>query len=214
MEQITLQQVVPDIFARQPPAGSEIWGNQIAFNKGQTYLLQAASGKGKTSLCSYLHGSRDDYAGQILFDHRDAKRNSPREWGELRRTSIGILLQGLRLFPELSAIDNIRLKNRLTRHRSEEWIRETLESLDIADKTNAPVAKISFGQQQRVALARALCQPLDFLLLDEPVSHLDDDNNRRVADLLAREATRHGFAIIVTSIGKHPPLSYNQTLRL
>jgi ABC-type lipoprotein export system ATPase subunit len=214
MESITLQRVIPAIFSRNPPAGSDIWDREITFTRGKSYLVEAASGKGKTSFCSYIHGSRADYTGRVLFDGTDISSLSPAAWGAARRTSLGILFQGLRLFPELTAIENVRLKNRLTRYRTEEWIRDAFARLDIADKIDTPVARVSFGQQQRVALVRGLCQPLDFLLLDEPVSHLDEANSRHAAELLAEEATRQGCAIIATSIGKHLSLPYHQILHL
>jgi ABC-type phosphate/phosphonate transport system ATPase subunit len=59
-----------------------------------------------------------------------------------------------------------------------------------------------------------LCQPFDFILADEPVSHLDDDNSRIMGELLMEEANRQGAGIIVTSIGHHMDLPYEKTFRL
>ncbi len=56
--------------------------------------------------------------------------------------------------------------------------------LGIADKVDAKIGRMSFGQQQRVAMMRALCQPFDFILADEPISHLDDNNSRIMADIM------------------------------
>ena len=84
----------------------------------------------------------------------------------------------------------------------------------VADKWDTPVAKMSFGQQQRVALVRALCQPFDFIFLDEPISHLDEENGWIMSRILVEEADRQGAGIIVTSIGKHLELNYTKTLKL
>jgi ABC-type transport system involved in cytochrome bd biosynthesis fused ATPase/permease subunit len=73
---------------------------------------------------------------------------------------------------------------------------------------------MSYGQQQRVALIRALCQPCDFLLLDEPISHLDDKNSNIMRDIIMREAASSGFAVVTTSIGKHMNMEYDKILRL
>ena len=73
---------------------------------------------------------------------------------------------------------------------------------------------MSFGQQQRVAMMRALVQPFDFLLADEPISHLDDTNARIMAEIMMTEAQRQGAGIIITSIGKHMDLPYETTYRL
>ena len=88
------------------------------------------------------------------------------------------------------------------------------EQLGIADKINVKAGKLSFGQQQRVAFIRALCQPFDFLFLDEPISHLDDDNSRIMGELIIAEAKAQGAGVIATSIGKHIELPYSHTLQL
>jgi ABC-type multidrug transport system ATPase subunit len=73
---------------------------------------------------------------------------------------------------------------------------------------------MSYGQQQRVALIRALCQPYDFLFLDEPISHLDDRNSDIMRDIILREAKMSGAAVVATSIGKHMNIEYDKILRL
>ena len=88
------------------------------------------------------------------------------------------------------------------------------ERLGIADKTDAKVGRMSFGQQQRVAMIRALVQPFDFLMVDEPISHLDDVNSAIMCDIMMEEARRQGAGVIVTSIGKHMDMSYDKTFRL
>ena len=78
--------------------------------------------------------------------------------------------QDLRIFTELSALENVQLKNNLTGCKKKKEILSFFEQLGIADKINVKAGKLSFGQQQRVAFIRALCQPFDFLFLDEPIS--------------------------------------------
>ena len=73
---------------------------------------------------------------------------------------------------------------------------------------------MSFGQQQRVALIRALVQPFDFILADEPISHLDDTNSRIMGDILMKEAKAQGAGVIITSIGKRMELPYDVVYRL
>ena len=73
---------------------------------------------------------------------------------------------------------------------------------------------MSFGQQQRVALMRALVQPYDFIVLDEPISHLDDDNARVMGQIVMEEALKQGAGVVMTSIGKHIDLDYEKIYRL
>ena len=125
-----------------------------------------------------------------------------------------MLFQELRLFPELTAFENIQIKNRLTDFKSRQEIISWFEQLGISDKLDVPVRFMSFGQQQRVAMMRALVQPFDFIVVDEPISHLDDNNARGMAEILIKEAHVQGAGVIVTSIGKHMELSYDKVLKL
>lgn len=214
MNSITLHSVLPDIFRSKEDLSSEIWLQETVFRKGEYCLLEAASGTGKSSLCSFLYGYRKDYGGDICFDDQNIRNFSGEDWNLLRRNSLSLLFQDLRLFPELTAGENVYLKNNLTGFKSREWIETAFDRLGISDKQTEQVGKLSFGQQQRVAVIRALCQPLDFILLDEPVSHLDNENSKTMVGLLLEEARQQGAGIVVTSIGKHPPIPYHKILRL
>ncbi len=214
MNNIHLRQTLPQVFADRDAITSDIWHQQITFSKGKSYLIEAASGTGKSSLCSYIYGYRRDYQGIINFDERNIRSLSVSEWGNIRRQSLSILFQELRIFPELTALENVLLKNRLTNHKKKKEIITLFETMGIADKTDVKAGKLSFGQQQRVAFIRSLCQPFDFIFLDEPVSHLDDENGAIMSRLLTEEAGRQQAGIIVTSIGKHLPLAYNEVYKL
>ncbi len=214
MNNITLNNVVPEIFAQRKDLRSDLWNNEITFERGKSYLIEAASGTGKSSFCSYLYGQRGDYCGTILFNDEDIAHFSTNRWSVIRQTSLSILFQDLRLFGELTAIENVEIKNRITHHQNIKTIERWFEQLGIADKLHSRIDHMSYGQQQRVALIRALCQPIDFLLLDEPISHLDDNNSDIMRDIILEEIKQQGAAIIATSIGKHMNIDYDKHLRL
>lgn len=214
MNTITLQQTLPQVFSGRDVIISDVWHQSLEFVKGEKVLIEAASGTGKSSLCSYIYGYRNDYQGIICFDGKNIQSLGVSDWVEIRKTSLSMLFQELRLFTELSAWENVQIKNSLTGFKSKKEIKTWFEALGIADKWEVPLGKLSFGQQQRVALIRALCQPFDFIFLDEPVSHLDDENGRIMASILAEESERQGAGIVVTSIGKHLELDYNRRLKL
>jgi len=214
MEKIELHNVVPQVFAGRTGLSSDIWNTGVAFSKGQLYLVEADSGSGKSTLCSYLLGYRRDYSGQILFDDRDAFSYRVADWVELRQKHVSMLFQELRLFPELTAMENVEIKNKLTRFKTREQIAEWFEMLGIADKKDALIGRMSFGQQQRVAMIRALVQPFDFIVADEPISHLDDRNSEIMGRIMMEEARRQGAGVIVTSIGKHINLDYQNKYEL
>ena len=205
---------LPEVFAGRDSIISDVWHRQVAFQRGKTYLVEAVSGTGKSSLCSFIYGYRKDYQGIICFDGENVKNFSVSRWVEIRKRSLSMLFQELRLFPELTAWENVQLKNSLTGHCKRKQIEDWFSRLGISDKWDQQIGKMSFGQQQRVAFVRALCQPFDFIFLDEPVSHLDDGNGKIMAEILHEEAEKQGAGIIVTSIGKHIPLNYDRVLSL
>lgn len=214
MDKITLDNALPQIFHGRDMSASEVWQRSLTLERGGIYLIEAASGTGKTSLCSYLIGYRDDYEGRILFDNTDIRSLSVGQWVQARRTGLSHLFQELRLFPELTAWENIQIKNSLTHWRTARQVDEWFDAFGIAEKRNELVGRMSFGQQQRVAMIRALVQPFSFLLADEPISHLDDANSRAMAQVLLAEIRSQGAGLVVTSVGKHMDLPYSKTFRL
>jgi len=214
MNQIQLDNILPEVFADRVPESSDIWQKAITLEKGNNYLIEANSGTGKSSLCSYIYGYRHDYLGSIYFDSEDISTFSVSRWTELRTRHLALLWQELRLFPELTAMENVEIKNRLTGSQSSQQINQWFQQFGIDDRADTLVGRMSFGQQQRVALIRTLCQPFDFIFIDEPISHLDDDNARIMSEILSAEAKRQGAAIVTTSIGKHLPLRYDKVFHL
>lgn len=214
MQTITLTNVLPHVFAARTDLKSEVWQQDVKFEKNKLYLVEAMSGTGKSTLCSYILGYRHDYTGKVMFDATDTKSISVSGWVNIRQRSISHLFQELRLFPELTALENVMIKNNLTNFKPVDEIKDWFERLGIGDKLNAKVGRMSFGQQQRVAMMRALVQPFDFILADEPISHLDDTNSAIMADIMMTEAKRQGAGVIVTSIGKHMELDYDKVYKL
>ena len=218
INRILLNNVLPNVFVGSPPEGgpSDIWGVEVSFEKGKSYLIEAASGRGKSSFCAYIFALRNDFQGKIewldetgspiLLDEKGIDR--------LRCEGIGMMFQEHRLFPELTALENVLLKNSLTNFATEEEICRMLLQLGLENKMNVPCGKLSFGQQQRVAFVRLLCQPADFLLLDEPVSHLDLGNADIMANMLRNYQAKSQAGIIITSIGHRMPYPYDQLLKL
>ena len=214
MNTIKLKGVVPEIFASNKDLHSDMWLSDVEFEQGKRYLIKADSGTGKSSLLSYIYGQRGDYRGDILFNDQNILTLSSHDWCMIRQSMLSILFQDLKLFGELTALENVEIKNRLTKTQPTRIIKGWFEELGIADKLKTRADHLSYGQQQRVALIRALCQPFNFLLLDEPISHLDDRNSEVMRDIIIREATRQGAGIIATSIGKHMDMEYNKILSL
>ena len=214
MDKIQFNSVIPKVFSQLPSLESEVWNTDITFEKGHLYLIAADSGKRKSTFCSYIVGYRHDYSGQVLFEGQDTKNYKVNQWVDMRKHHISHLFQELRLFPELTAFENVQIKNNLTHFKSENQIKAWFEALGIEEKLDVKVGLLSFGQQQRVAMIRALVQPFDFILADEPISHLDDKNSEIMGQIMLDEAQAQGAGVIVTSIGKHMNLNYERIFKL
>ena len=186
----------------------------IHFERGKNYCVEAASGIGKSSLLHFIGGFRTDYEGAITIDGRNIRTFSADEKSALYRMELAYMFQDLRLFPNLTGYENVEIVNQQTHFRKKEYIRALFEQLGIAEKWDQPARLLSWGQQQRVAFIRALCQPCSFLLLDEPVSHLDDENGKIMAEILKKDQAERKYGIIATSLGKTLPIHYNQYVQL
>lgn len=144
MDSIHLQQTLPQVFADHNSITSDVWHRNLVFHKGKSYLIEAASGTGKSSLCSYIYGYRNDYQGIINFDETNIKAYPVKQWVEIRKHSLSMLFQDLRIFTELTAIENIRLKNNLTGYKTRKEVLSLFEALGLSDKLNVKAGKLSF----------------------------------------------------------------------
>ena len=218
IETIRFNNVLPNVFVGSPPEGgpTDVWERELSFKKGCSYLIEAASGRGKSSFCSFLYGLRSDYQGRIELLDRDghALGSTEKDRCEIRKSALALMFQEHRLFPELTALENVMLKNQLTGYFTEGQVRQMLCTLGLQEKLDTPCAKLSLGQQQRVAFVRMLAQPADFFLLDEPISHLDAGNAEIMSAILRQRQHQDGAGVIATSIGNRLPYDYDTIIRL
>jgi ABC-type lipoprotein export system ATPase subunit len=208
--QIQLRNVVPDFIEKEKIKDSHIWGQTISIRKGEHLHIVAPSGSGKTSLMHFIYGLRSDYAGDILYEDTNIKRLSVESFS-YRQNKISIIFQDLRLFEDETALENIEIKRRLSPYHPSEKVYEMAAQLGIETKLNQLAKTCSYGEQQRIAIARALMQPFDFLLLDEPYSHLDEGNRKKAMELIYDECKKRNAAMIFADL---KPLDFLQGERI
>ena len=212
---IELRNLKPSYMSESEVAGSDIYLQpSVTFEQGKKYMICARSGHGKTSLLNFIYGSNLHYDGQIFFHSPLSTFHFPLSTFNLRLRHLSYLFQDLCLFPELTALENVQIKNSLTDHKSDADIEAMLDALLPAGKKHQPLRTLSLGQRQRVAAVRALCQPFEFLLLDEPFSHLDRDTAALVADMILHEVEAQHAALLLTTLDPTPLLPFDATLRL
>lgn len=198
--QLSISNLLPTYFPDDRKQRSEVWGKNLQFSKGEKIKIVAPSGSGKTSLMHFLYGMRRDYGGSISYGDAPIKNYSAENFAALRKDKVSIVLQDLRLLPDQTVYQNLFLKHQLAPFHPVERLGEMADRLGIGDKLNSLAKTCSYGEQQRVAIIRALLQPFDFLLLDEPFSHLDNNNSERAMNLILEEADARGAAVVFADL--------------
>lgn len=198
--QIKLLQVVPTFIEEEKISRSQIWNSTVTFNAGEKIQIVAPSGSGKTSLIHFLYGLRKEYDGTIVYDSKSISNFSAEDFAVHRQQFISIVFQDLRLFPEHTVLQNLEVKRQLNPFHPESKIAAMAERLGIGNKLNKLCRTCSYGEQQRIAIIRALQQPFQFLLLDEPFSHLDENNRKKAMELMEEEAQSRNAAIILADL--------------
>ncbi|MDG1147704.1 MAG: ATP-binding cassette domain-containing protein [Crocinitomicaceae bacterium] len=211
---ITLENIIPYPLATTKYGTGSVWGNFIELNQGQQIILNASSGKGKSTFTTTLMGIRNDYEGSILYDGINIKTFTSTDWSKIRSSKMAAVYQDLQLFPQLTVKENLLLKNRLTDRYTETELIQHVEKLKIDTKWNHQCGKLSMGQQQRVAIIRAIAQPYDWLIMDEPFSHLDLENKTNCMDLIHNNTIEQGAGFILTTLDNNHTHNYDQELKL
>ena len=158
--------------------------------------LSGPSGAGKTTLLRMLAGLTVPDHGRLVVNGQtwfDSARqiNLP-----TRQRAIGMVFQDYALFPHLSVRDNVAFG---VGKAEQAWVDELLALSGLSDMQQCHPASLSGGQQQRVALARAMTRKPALLLLDEPLSALDDSLRRACQDQLEKFHQAFGLTTLLVS---------------
>ncbi|MEP7141255.1 MAG: ATP-binding cassette domain-containing protein [Ferruginibacter sp.] len=211
---ILLQKVLPVFFEEMNVDDSQVWNKTVSLNKGENIHIIAPSGSGKTSLIHFLYGLRNDYKGQVSYDSNDIKKFDAEKFSVWRRQHISIVFQDLRLFMEQTVLQNLEIKRSLYPFHEVNNIDAMAIRLGIKSKLHKPCKTCSYGEQQRIAIIRALQQPFDFLLLDEPFSHLDELNRKKAMDLMEEESKKRNATIVLADLREIEYFKSERTLHL
>lgn len=191
-----------------------IWGKEIFLEQGKKIMLNASSGKGKSTFTNTIFGLRNDYEGELLFNNENTKKFNAEDWTLIRKKKISVVFQDLQLFDNLTVKENLLLKNSLEDIFTESELKEMLALLEIDHKWEDKCGILSMGQQQRLAIVRSLCQHFEFLILDEPFSHLDVANSSKCLDLINKRCDDLEAGFVLTSLGDEYNFTYDQILKL
>jgi putative ABC transport system ATP-binding protein len=213
---IRFNSVVPEPLSSIQHHNESIWNSDFEIDSAlhKKVILNATSGKGKTTFTNVLVGLRKDYSGEILFDGVNLRSYSIHDWVVLREQKLSVVHQDLQLFSNLTAIENIELKNGLTNSLPINEIESLLKQVELFDKKDQTVATMSMGQKQRIAIIRSLCQPFNWLILDEPFSHLDDKNAEICFNIIQQRCNELNAGFILTSLDPVENVQFDIHLKL
>ncbi len=189
----------------------------FSLEKGETLSVIGSSGSGKTTMLRCLNFLETPNDGRILVNGEtvfDAEDRSALTEAEIRRRRLhfGLVFQNFNLFPQYTALENIRLAAELLARERDDYSanrreilkkiedrgRDLLGQMGLADRADYYPYMLSGGQQQRVAIARALALEPDILCFDEPTSALDPELTGEVLRVIRGLAEEHTTMIIVT----------------
>ena len=214
---IRLQHVIPiPLKEKLQHRQSDVWNNALVFNTGEWVKIKAPSGSGKTTFIHILWQLRTDYLGKVFYNDISADAINPNAMAALRQSELSIVFQDLRLFTNLTARENIELKRVMTEKPlyEPEKIDAMAEALGILNILDQQAGTCSYGEQQRIAIIRALMQPFQWLIMDEPFSHLDNANIKKASTLIAQECKSRGAGIIITDLEADDYFDYSSRLQL
>ncbi len=215
MMELQLNHLIPEpLKARLDRQSSDVWGQSLRFHAGEKVLFRAPSGKGKSTLIHILYGLRNDYEGTVTWNQSDVQKVPKKQRTEWRRNELSIVFQDLRLFGELTVEENILIKNTLTETVSVQQAQDWLDMLGLKSKWHQRTETLSYGERQRVAIVRSLLQPFQWLLLDEPFSHLDQENIVRCINLISACIRERNAGLLLVDLEDNNWFPYSRKLLL
>jgi len=168
----------------------------LEISEGEIVAILGPSGSGKSSLLRIICGLTPPSSGTVQLQGKDITHVAP------HRRNIGMVFQGTFLFPHLTVSENIAYGLKMRKDSKEAQtlrVEEMLDLIHLSNFSERDIAHLSGGETTRVAIARALAPAPSLLLLDEPLTGLDEHLRIDLAKDLRTALTTSGItAILVT----------------
>jgi iron(III) transport system ATP-binding protein len=184
---------------------SKSFGERVAINelslhveRSERLVLFGPSGCGKTTVLRLLAGLEIPDQGSIRIDGR-LVANVGKNFIPPEKRDVGMVFQDLALWPHMTVQQNLMFglnARGVKKREAHVRVREMLHRVGLEHRIDAKPHQLSGGEQQRVALARALVSRPSILLMDEPLSSLDDERKRAIASDLLGLQSQLGFTLI------------------
>ncbi|MCC5892185.1 ABC transporter ATP-binding protein [Exiguobacterium sp.] len=167
----------------------------LTIQDGAFVVILGPSGSGKSTLLNVISGLDTVTSGVITFDSTVLTDLTPEQMTAFRRDHLGFIFQQYNLLQNLTVYENIQIGADLSSKPLS--IDELLEQVGLASARDKYPYQLSGGEQQRVSVARSLAKNPSIVFCDEPTGSLDEDNSKRVLELLERLNEKYGKTIVV-----------------
>ena len=181
-------------------------GLNLEVKQGEFIAIQGPSGSGKSTAMNMVGCLDIPTKGSIFLDNQDISKMSESKLSQLRGRKIGFIFQQFNLINTLTAIENVMLPmafQNVPLDIRTKIAKESLEFLELGDRSNHKPTEMSGGQQQRVAIARALANDPEIILADEPTGNLDSKTGKYVIDFLIKLNKEKNKTIIMVTHDDH-----------
>ena len=184
---------------------SKSFGERVAINelslhieRSERLVLFGPSGCGKTTVLRLLAGLEVPDKGEIRIEGQIVA-SSGKNLVPPEKRNVGMVFQDLALWPHMTVQQNLMFglnARGVKKREAHVRVREMLHRVGLEHRMDAKPHQLSGGEQQRVALARALVSRPSILLMDEPLSSLDDERKGAIASDLLGLQSQFGFTLV------------------
>jgi molybdate transport system ATP-binding protein len=170
----------------------------FSVDRGQFITIYGNSGAGKTTILRILAGLTGTEKSLIIVDGECWNNTEKKIILPVQKRSIGVVFQDYALFPNLTVRENLTFA--VQKGQDKNIVNDLLELMELQSLQNSKPQNLSGGQKQRVALARAIARKPKILLLDEPLSALDDEMRFKLQDYILKA---HQYFQLTTILVSH-----------
>ncbi|WP_404354193.1 ABC transporter ATP-binding protein [Exiguobacterium aurantiacum] len=168
---------------------------ELTIQDGAFVVILGPSGSGKSTLLNVISGLDTVTSGTITFGDTVLTKLSPEQMTAFRRDHLGFIFQQYNLLQNLTVYENIQIGADLSDNPLP--IDELLEQVGLTAARDKYPYQLSGGEQQRVSVARSLAKNPSIVFCDEPTGALDEDNSKRVLELLERLNKEYDKTVVV-----------------
>lgn len=198
--------------------GSEICLENIDFeiSDGTFTALTGKSGSGKTTLLKIIGGLESPTSGTVAYDNVFINEMSEEKSSFFRNNNLGFIFQDYFLEENYTVFENVSIPlviSGVPKKKIQLLAEKQLEAVDMLQKKNALVKKLSGGEKQRTAIARAMVNNPAVILADEPCGNLDGENSKNIMRIL-RNAVNNGKTVILVTHDNEEALKTDRVIKL